>query len=87
MGEWGDSPRNCLNSQEILTKTLINKQTLVVHENFEQTIHQKQIKQDLVFSVELHLGLNPHPLTLTPYPVFLIPNPLSLIPYMSTLML
>ena len=30
-----------------MTKTLINKQILVVHENFEQTIDQKQIKNNI----------------------------------------
>ena len=29
-----------------MTKTLINKHILVVHENFEQTIDQKQIKNN-----------------------------------------
>ena len=39
------------------------------------------MKQDLVFSVELHLGLIPYPLSHDPYPFTLIPCPLSLIPY------
>ena len=40
-----------------------------------QEQEQNQKEQDLVFSVELHLGLIPYPSTLDtyPYPLFLIP--------------
>ena len=43
LGVWGFPTGIVSISQEILTKTVIIEQVLVVHANVEQTIHQKQI--------------------------------------------
>ena len=44
-------------------------------------------KQDLVFSVKLHLGLIPYPLTLDPYPLSLPLFPYPLVLFLSFLLL
>ena len=44
-----------------------------IHSIGECTILLK-IKQDLVLSVELHLGLIPYPLTIDPCPLFMAPG-------------
>ena len=54
-GSGGIPPRNCLNLTGNIAKTLIIQQILVFHENFEQIIHQKQIKINIKCDLSIQL--------------------------------